>query len=197
MKKAYIIHGWGGHPDEHWMPWLQRELENNGFKVSVPQMPDTNKPKIKAWVSKLAEVAGNPDGDTYFVGHSLGCKAILRYLETLNENIKIGGVVFVAPWIKLDRKTAEEEKGESIRIAKSWQENPIDFKKAKMHSRKFFAIFSDDDPYVPLSQADLISKELDADIAIEKEAGHFTANDGITELPVVLEELLKMAGQNV
>lgn len=193
MKKVYLIHGWGSHPDEHWMPWLKRELENNGFKVYVPQMPDTYKPKINAWVSKLAEVADNLDGDTYFVGHSLGCKAILRYLETLSENIKIGGVIFVAPWMKLDRKTIEEEGRDSIKIAKSLQETPIDFKRVKMHSKKFFAFFSDNDPYVPLNQADLLSKELDAEIAIEKEKGHFTADDGVTELPIILAELLKMA----
>lgn len=194
MKKVYLIHGWGGHPDEHWMPWLRRELENNGFKVYVPQMPDTNKPKINAWVSKLAEIAGNPNDDTYFVGHSLGCKAILRYLETLSENIKIGGVIFVAPWIKLDRKTIEEEGKDSTKITKLLQETPIDLKRVKMRSKKFFAVFSDDDHYVPLSQADLFSKKLDAEIAIEKGKGHFTADDGVTELQVVLSELLNWSG---
>ncbi|MEK7603905.1 MAG: alpha/beta hydrolase [Patescibacteria group bacterium] len=193
-KRVFIIHGWGGHPGEHWMPWLKRELENNGFKVCVPQMPDTYKPEIRSWVSKLAEVADNPDGDTYFVGHSIGCNAIWRYLETLSENIKIGGVALVAPWMKLDRKTIEEEGEESIRIVRSWQEKPIDFKKVKRHSKKFFAVFSDDDPYVPLNQAELLSGELDADIAIEKGKGHFTVDDGVTELPVVLSELLNWSG---
>lgn len=191
-KRVFIIHGWGSHPDEHWMPWLKRELENNGFKVYVPQMPDTHKPEIKVWVSKLVEVADNLDGDTYFVGHSMGCKAILRYLETLGENIKIGGVAFVAPWIRLDRKTIEEEGEESIKIAKLWQQKSIDFKKVKRRSKKFFAVFSDNDPYVPLNQADLLSKELDAEIMIEKGKGHFTTDDGVIELPIVLEELLKM-----
>ena len=25
-KRVFIIHGWGGKPDEHWLPWLEEEL---------------------------------------------------------------------------------------------------------------------------------------------------------------------------
>ncbi len=38
-KRAFIIHGWGGKPDEHWLPWLAGELEKNGFDVIVPAIP--------------------------------------------------------------------------------------------------------------------------------------------------------------
>ena len=27
MKRAFIIHGWGGHPEERWYPWAKNELE--------------------------------------------------------------------------------------------------------------------------------------------------------------------------
>ena len=36
MKRVFIIHGWGGYPEEGWLPWLKKELEKNGFKVFVP-----------------------------------------------------------------------------------------------------------------------------------------------------------------
>ena len=41
MKRLFVIHGWDGHPDEVWFPWLMTELENNGFQVSLLQMPET------------------------------------------------------------------------------------------------------------------------------------------------------------
>ncbi len=34
---------------------------------------------------------GNPDNETYLVGHSLGSPTILRYLESLQDDQMIGG----------------------------------------------------------------------------------------------------------
>ena len=47
QKRIYIIHGWDGHPEEGIFPWLKKELENNGFEVFNPLMPDPLKPEIK------------------------------------------------------------------------------------------------------------------------------------------------------
>lgn len=96
MKRAFLIHGWEGDPEEEWRPWLKKELEKKGFEVYVPAMPDTATPTMEKWVPFLAEIVGKPDENCYFVGHSLGCITILRYLETLNEGEKVGGVVLVA-----------------------------------------------------------------------------------------------------
>jgi len=32
-KRAFLIHGWAGSPDEGWRPWLKTELEKRGFRV--------------------------------------------------------------------------------------------------------------------------------------------------------------------
>jgi len=55
-------------------------------------------------------------------------------------------------------------------------------------------LFSEDDPDVPFADnKPIFEKELGAKIIVEEGKGHFTAEKGVTELPVVLEELLKMA----
>lgn len=61
-------------------------------------MPDTANPKIKKWVSELEKQVSELDENTYFVGHSIGCQTIMRYLEN-KETRKIGGILFVAPWL--------------------------------------------------------------------------------------------------
>ena len=127
-KKIFIVHGWSGYPEEGWFPWLKKELERKKFKVEVPLMPDTDKPEIKSWISHLTKVLGNLNENTYLVGHSIGCQAILRYLETLENKIKIN-LVLVAPWMHLDEETIKEEGEESMKIAKPWIETPIDFNK--------------------------------------------------------------------
>ena len=109
MKKIYIIHGWDGSPEEPMHKWLKKELEGKGFQVTIPLMPNPEEPEINAWIDKIKEVVENPDNDTYFIGHSVGCQGVLRYLETLDSNTNIGGAIFIAPWMHLDNKTIEEE----------------------------------------------------------------------------------------
>jgi|GEM_PF-5523511 len=96
MKRAVIVHGYKGKPETNWKPWLKAELEANGYAVTVPAMPEAEQPIARAWHDKLTETVGQPDADVYLIGHSLGCITILRYLESLPENQKVGGVVLVA-----------------------------------------------------------------------------------------------------
>lgn len=188
QKRVYIIHGWDEHPKDCWLPWLKNELGNKRFEVSIPAMPNTEEPKIEEWVSHLLSLAPDPDENTYFVGHSIGCQAILRYLEKL-DNKKIGGVVFVAGWFTLTNLETEEER----KIADPWLKTPIDFEKVKNAAGNIIAIFSDNDPFVPLEEnKKLFSEKLSAKIIIENNKGHFTGEDGIFELPIVLRELEKL-----
>ena len=186
MKKAYLIHRWEGNPENCWFPWLKKELEAKGFAVVVPAMPNTDEPRIEEWVGHLKEIVKDVDEETYFIGHSIGCQAIMRFLETL-ENVKVGGLVFVAGFFNLPNLETQEEKD----IAKPWIENPIDTDKIKKMSKKITCIFSDNDPDVPLSDIDLFKERLGAKIIIEKGKGHFDEDSGVMELGVVLEEMEK------
>ncbi len=186
MKRVFIIHGWSGHPNEHWSPWLKRELEERGFSVKTPQMPDTDHPHIVQWVPFLAKLVGKPDQDTYLVGHSIGCQTIMRYLQAING--AVGGVVFVAGFVTLKGLETPEEK----LIAKPWLETPIDFNKVKKAAKHIVAFFSDDDPFVPLQDANVFKEKLGAEVIIEKKKGHYTMETRISEVPLVLDALLKM-----
>jgi len=46
MKKVLIAHGKEGYPEEGWFPWLKLQLEEKGFTIFVPQLPDAEKPRI-------------------------------------------------------------------------------------------------------------------------------------------------------
>jgi predicted alpha/beta hydrolase family esterase len=185
MKRVFIIHGWDGKPDQHWLPWLKKELEAKGFEAHVPEMPDTENPKKDAWVKYLSDLVGTPDKDTYFVGHSIGCKAVLRYLETLKPGEKVGGAVLVAGWLTLTNMS--ERTPDEIRVINDWVNPPFDFDKIRSHCDNFLAIFSDDDPEVPLEEnKETYEKELGAKIIIETHKGHFTADDGVIDLPSAL-----------
>lgn len=193
MKRVYIIHGWGGSPREKMNEWLKGELQKRGYEVIVPEMPDTDEPKIKNWVEKIRKIVKNPDKNTYFIGHSVGCQGILRYLETLDLKTQIGGAVLIAPWIKLDEETIKEEGEESVRISKPWVETPIEWKKVKLHTNKFICILSDNDPYVPLSNGDFFKEKLGAEIIMEKNKGHYMESDRVKENKTALDKLLEIS----
>jgi predicted alpha/beta hydrolase family esterase len=189
QKRVIIIHGWNGYPEEGWFPWLTKQLEQQSFQVQVPAMPDPAKPEIKAWVSHLSNTVGTVDENTFFIGHSIGCQAILRYLETLPTKTKIGGAVFVAGWFTLMNLKMEEEE-----IAKPWLEIPVTVEKVEEHDHKFFAIFSDNDESVPQDNKEMFEQILGAKTLLEHNKGHFSGSDGVTELPSALAAVLEMAG---
>lgn len=188
-KRAFLIHGWGGYAKEGWRPWLKGELEKRNFAVSVPQMPDTEHPKMGPWLSKLSETVGEPDGNSYFVGHSLGCITILRYLEGLREDQAVGGAVLVAGFTDTKITVGEDE---DINELKTFFETNINFVRIRNSCKRFLAIHSDNDPYVSLRYADIFKQKLNAGIIIEHGSGHFSGDDGIKELPVALSGILDM-----
>lgn len=190
-KRAFIVHGWDGYPQEGWFPWLKTELEDRGFEVHVPAMPDHSRPKIETWVPFLARVVWHPDTHTYFVGHSVGCQTILRYLATLPPATTIGGVVLVAPWLTLKPEATEDE--ESKAVAKPWLETPLEWRKIKVRTSDVVAVMSDNDPYVGVGDGDTLKEKLGAKVIVEHDKGHFSGEDGVTELPVVREWILKMS----
>lgn len=190
-KRVYIIHGWGGHPKEGWFPWLERELQARGFKVIVPQLPDAKKPRIQKWVPALSEAVGAVDEQTYFVGHSMGCQAIARYLESLPDGVKVGGAVFVAGFFK--RLTGLEDDPDVQETDRHWLDTPLNLEKVRSHLSRSIAIFSDDDPWVPLDNQEDFREKLNSHIVVEHNKGHFSGKrDGIREVPIVLEKLLSL-----
>lgn len=179
MKKVYVVHGWGGSPSsEGWFGWLKKELSKKKIKLEMLEMPNTNNPKIGEWVSYMNRSVKEIDKKTYFIGHSIGCQAIMRYLEKLPENIKVAGSIFIAGFFNLPNLETQEER----KIAKPWIETPISFEKVKKHCANFLAIFSNDDPDVPVSDSELFKKRLDAKIILKENEEHFNETQEIPEI---------------
>ena len=188
MKNIYLIHGWGGSPNSDWFPWLKAILEERGHSVASLNMPTPNEPDPITWPSYLETKIPRLDQNTYLIGHSIGCQAIMRYLAVQPEGTKIGGVIFVAPFIKLVRQ--ESHKDDQIRL--NWDSEPFNFEDFKATTQNIICIFSDDDPDVELKQNEPFFKTLGARTIILKGQGHFSDDDGTTELPIVIEELNKI-----
>ena len=141
---------------------------------------------VGAPLAFLAKKVGVLDSQTYFVGHSIGCQTILRYLE--NASVPAGGAVLVAGWLILTGLETNEDKS----IAKEWLTKPISFDKIKKRSR-ITAVFSDDDPFVPLENVKFFEQKLASAIIIEHKKGHLNGEANVMELPSALSAVLEFA----
>jgi predicted alpha/beta hydrolase family esterase len=188
-KRLFIVHGWDGSAHEPLITWLAEEGKKLGFETTILEMPNPASPTIDAWVKHLESVVMYPDENTFFIGHSMGCQAIFRYLQS-PEITEAGGVICIAPWLVLNNMNTEEEKT----IARPWLENPINFSQIKKVVKHMSLIFSDNDPFVPLAEnRDLFAQKRDAQVIVEQGKGHFAESDGVKELPSAIEELKKMS----
>lgn len=72
------------------------KISEAGIKVVIPSMPDIDHPDFINWLPFFSEAVGEVGEDDILVGHSIGRATVLRFLESLNEGQKVGGVVMVA-----------------------------------------------------------------------------------------------------
>ena len=192
MKKIYLIHCWDGTSSDGWYPWLAEKIRNKDVDLIKFDMPNTDHPKIEEWIEALNSKVDSLDDKTYFIGHSIGCQTILRYLET-KEITKIGGILFVAPWLDLLPKAIEDE--DSYNTAKPWINTPIDFEKIKQFTNNISCIFSNNDYFVSIDQEKEFKNKLNAKTTIVKNKGHISQDDGVFELQEILDLTRKMLMQ--
>ncbi len=204
-KRIFIIHGWEGTPESNWFPWLKEQLEDRGFEVIVPSMPNTNYPVLFEWLAHMQKIIGKVDKSTYLVGYSLGVIAVLRFLESLPVGQKIGGAVLVAGfpgsigykdinsffaspliifWLILHKL--------GYKALDSYFVLPLDYEKVRNSANKFIAIHSDNDPYVPLHNGEILRDRLGAELIVVPKGNHFNEGAGFKKLPIVSESLLKI-----
>ncbi len=180
--KAIIVHGWGADSSSNWFPWLKSELEKIGIETYCPDLPNSNLPKKEEWVKTLHSLA-KFDGKIILIGHSLGCPAILRLLESLGKGENAAAAILVSGF-------AEDIAIPQIR---NFTEGGFDFRKIRASCKEFFVINSDNDPYVPLEIGKTLAKSLNSELIIEHGMGHINAGDGHLEYRRVLEIVRKLA----
>jgi len=146
-------------------------------------MPDPSTPTFEKWVPFLESLVGTSDAETVVVGHSMGGLAAVRFLERLPEGAKIGKVILVAPVVNtIENMDLMEEL-----VARPWLDRPFDDAKIRRFADKIVGIFSDDDPYILLTSEEIVRNRFGAKTIVEHAKGHFSGDDGTTDLPTILQ----------
>jgi predicted alpha/beta hydrolase family esterase len=193
QKRAFIIHGYLGYPEEAWLPWLKRELGTRGYRASLPRMPHPDRPVIAEWVAYVAGLVGEPDPQTVMVGHSLGGQAVIRYLERLGATGKsVGKTVLVASGFPpgMTREQAEVT-AEGDQVLVPWLTVGVDAALVKSAAGSCTVILSDSDPYIDAGRAEAeFRAALDPRIIVEHSKGHMNDESGLTDLPSALQAVV-------
>jgi predicted alpha/beta hydrolase family esterase len=183
MKKVFIVHGFMGTPNGGWKPWLMKELDTLGVYACSLPMPTPDEPKCREWVEEISRNMQAETEDIILIGHSLGCIAILNYLETVVSDKKFGEVFFVSgPAEKLH----SDNPNSKLRKMDDFYTHQFNYQKIKNIAKKFIVIHGDDDNRVPFSHAEKNAKELEGELVIIKNGGHLSGWNGFTEFPQLL-----------
>lgn len=188
MKTAIIIHGMPtkeqyfgltGQSESncHWLPWIQKQLITKGILAQTPEMPEPYEPDYEKWCSLFERFEINEN--TQLIGHSCGAGFIIRWLS--ENNIKVGKVVLVAPWINPN--------GE-------YKTNMFDFDIDIniVEKTKGITIFNSTNDHKEMHDSLRMIKEKIDDIKIVDftDYGHFCYKDMKTDaFPELLDEILK------
>lgn len=86
MNNILILHGAGNNSYGNWFPWLKKVLEGKGYRVWVPDLPNSDAPDQDNWTDFiLSNKNWHFNKDSIIIGHSAGAALILRLLEKLPE----------------------------------------------------------------------------------------------------------------
>lgn len=173
-----LFHGYAEIPEMYWLPWVHKRLEDEGYQVWAPTLPDPLKPDLKKWIKATAAQAKKWDENTIVIGHSMGGVLALRLLETVVKR-RVRAVILVsAPFastLKFD-------------WFMTFFGRPIDWAVTKTRAKSFVAIQSDNDPIVPADHAIRYQERLGARLVTTKSDGHFLG----LRAPIIWRELEKL-----
>ncbi len=180
--RIILVHGYKASPSTNFLPWLERELRARGFDVLIPELPNPAEPDRDAWTEALVDVCAPLTENDIIVGHSLGGAAALRMLEAAEARTTPHAMVMIAtPWMIADEKF------------RGFFFSELDFEVLMWRAAKFVVIHAQNDPIIPVEHGKRYAATLHAALVTPETGEHFQG----TEYPVLLEEILKVAGESI
>ncbi|MEC1550126.1 alpha/beta hydrolase [Bacillus rugosus] len=179
-KQVYIIHGYKASSANHWFPWLKKSLLADDIQAEVLDMPNPLEPRLEDWLDTLSSNQHTLHKNTYVVAHSLGCPAILRFLERTQLREQLGGIILVSGFAK---------SLPNLKMLDEFTEGSFDDQKIIRSAKHRAVIASRDDQIVPFAWSMDLAQQIDAALYEVQHGGHFLENEGFTSLPIVYDVL--------
>jgi len=131
-----------------WKQTIARDLGDK-YEVLLPRMPNTADAHYEEWKLYFESVSKILDDQVILIGHSLGGIFLAKYLSENQAQFKIKSLILLAAPIQ---DTADESLGD-FRLTK-------DFTNLIKQVTNIHILHSQDDPVVPVADAQLYKKQL-------------------------------------
>jgi predicted alpha/beta hydrolase family esterase len=164
MKLALLLHGTGGSGQDYfWFADTKQYLEDHGYQVWWPKLPNTNKPELSETQAFLESNLPDLNEETIIVGHSSACPVILSLLQDVKASVK--QVILVAGFYQ-----SIDDDGFSERMI---PKSGFDIEAIRAAAKEIIFINSDNDPWgCDDKQARPIAQALSATFILAEGQGH-------------------------
>ena len=184
MKENYfLIHGSFGSPFVNWLPWLHKQLRNQGKEVYTPDFPTgTGFQNYENW-EKLLRVyleAGLINEGTTFFAHSIAPVFVCKFL--IEHKMKVRNLVFVCGfnnYIGVDPDYDAVNKS-------MYLDNLNDIRNL---CNDIVCFYTKNDPYVSYEAEKEFADTVATKQIIIEDGGHLNSESGYREFPQLLEAL--------
>lgn len=191
-KTVAIFHGYGGNKPNSWLTWLNKQLVDHGNATIYPSFPFMGSSTIQDWSEEFSKYTQDLKEPISIVGHSGG--TTFAFYVAQNTDIRIEKMILVCPLNDIDGAEHNRPGGdEQAPFIRNFVHQHFDFDLIKSHVNELTFVLSDNDINVPYEATRKYFQNIfpDAKFITLHNYGHVNEKAGITELPQVLEELMK------
>ena len=170
MVRAVIVPGCGckrqSVRSSNWYGWLEKRLLEDGrfSEVVLKDMPDPLAARRRIWLPFMLADLGC-DASTVVIGHSSGAVAAMRLLE----DHELAGALLVSACHTDLGMASEQAAGYYPPSGGPWQWDAMQ----RNAGGNLCVLHSDDDPFIPLQEAEHVAKSLAAPLRVERGRLHF------------------------
>lgn len=163
MNNAILLHGTGGNnTDYFWFANTKDYLENLGYAVWWPLLPNTDLPELEETRSYIEQNMPTLDKNSIIIGHSSACPTILDLLQKSDFAVK--QVILVGGFYE----EIDKEGTSALMLP-----NSFEWELLKIKAQEYIFINSDNDPWGCNDiQARKASLELGGTLIIPAGLGH-------------------------
>jgi len=184
--RIIFVHGYTASSKADWYPNISPMLDRLQINYVIPDLPGGEHPHSKDWLKMINNEIKKTDKQIVFVGHSLGTRAVLLYLDQFKKQVET--VVLIAP-LSNETKNTQRRGGETY---PDFFKYKIDLSKVKPLAKKWLILHSRDDDSLDYQEHGVaLSKELRVKLITYEDRSHFSAPENA---PYILRVLRKGIG---
>jgi len=178
--RIVFVHGYTASSKADWYPDLSPKLKDLGIDFSVPDLSGGDYPHAGKWLEEIDQAVTRSEKPLILVGHSLGTRAVLLYLEKYQKRAE---KVFLIAAFANKLENAKRGGGKKF---PDFFDHLINLEKIKTLVGKFIVIHSEDDPSISYRQGKELAGQLNARLISYPDRGHFYKPENA---PIVLDIL--------